>query len=124
MFSTVFFCTHRLAAHICGYSTVALAISGSYGMSAFREDLARFVRRAGVKGEGLLFLLIDTQIVDERMCVYLNDLMASGEVPDLFAQVGAGVGGVDGVGGWAGAHETRRMQGQIGLECGIEEGLF
>lgn len=27
------------------------------------------------------------QIVDEKMLVYINDLLASGEIPDLFAQV-------------------------------------
>lgn len=44
-------------------------------------------KRAGLKGEGLMFLFTDSQIVDERMLVYINDLLASGEIPDLFAQV-------------------------------------
>ena len=39
-----------------------------------------------VQGEGILFLFTDTQIVDEKMLVYVNDLLASGEIPDLFAQ--------------------------------------
>jgi len=43
---------------------------------------------AGLKGEGLLFLLTDSQIVDEKMLVFVNDLLASGEIPDLFAQAG------------------------------------
>ena len=34
----------------------------------------------------MLFLFTDTQIVDEKMLVYVNDLLASGEIPDLFAQ--------------------------------------
>ena len=38
------------------------------------------------QGEGILFLFTDTQIVDEKMLVYVNDLLASGEIPDLFAQ--------------------------------------
>lgn len=33
--------------------------------------------------EGVLFLLVESQLVDERMMVYVNDLLASGEVPDL-----------------------------------------
>jgi hypothetical protein len=44
-------------------------------------------KRAGVKGEGLLFLFTDSQVVDERMLVYINDLLSSGEIPDLFAAV-------------------------------------
>ncbi len=39
-----------------------------------------------LQGEGVLFLFTDTQIVDEKMLVYVNDLLASGEIPDLFAQ--------------------------------------
>ena len=39
-----------------------------------------------LQGEGLMFLFTDSQIVDERMLVYINDLLSSGEIPDLFAQ--------------------------------------
>jgi hypothetical protein len=73
---------------------VTIVISGTYGLSNFREDLQKLYKRAGVKGEGLMFLLTDSQIVDERMLVYINDLLASGEIPDLFAQVRVGGGGV------------------------------
>ena len=33
-----------------------------------------------------MFLFTDSQIVDEKMLVYVNDLLSSGEIPDLFAQ--------------------------------------
>lgn len=79
--------TCRLAAFICGYTTVTIVISGNYSLSNFREDLQKMYKRAGLKGEGLMFLFTDSQIVDERMLVYVNDLLASGEIPDLFAQV-------------------------------------
>jgi len=39
-----------------------------------------------VQGEGIMFLFTDSQIVDEKMLVYVNDLLSSGEIPDLFAQ--------------------------------------
>lgn len=43
-----------------------------------------------------LLLVPSVQIVDERMLVYINDLLASGEIPDLFAQVSsAAVMGLD-----------------------------
>jgi hypothetical protein len=77
----------RLAAYICGYTTVTIVISGNYSLNNFREDLQKMYKRAGLKGEGLLFLFTDSQVVDERMLVYVNDLLASGEIPDLFAQV-------------------------------------
>lgn len=33
-----------------------------------------------------MFLFTDSQIVDEKMLVFVNDLLSSGEIPDLFAQ--------------------------------------
>jgi hypothetical protein len=62
-------------------------ISGNYSLSNFKEDLQKMYKRAGMKGEGLMFLITDSQIIDERMLVYINDLLASGEIPDLFAPV-------------------------------------
>ena len=32
-----------------------------------------------------MFLLTDSQITNERFLVYINDLLASGDIPDLFA---------------------------------------
>ena len=76
----------RLAAHICGYATQMIVISGSYSMNNFKEDIQKMYKRTGVKGEGVMFLFTDSQIVDERMLVYINDLLSSGEIPDLFPQ--------------------------------------
>lgn len=43
-----------------------------------------------------MFLFTDSQIVDERMLVYINDLLSSGEIPDLFPQVGRRLRGARG----------------------------
>lgn len=51
-----------MAAFICGYSTVTIVISGNYSLNSFKEDLQKMYRRAGLKGEGLLFLLTDSQV--------------------------------------------------------------
>lgn len=32
-----------------------------------------------------MFLLTDSQITNERFLIYINDLLASGNIPDLFA---------------------------------------
>lgn len=40
--------------------------------------------KAGAKDEGTLFLFTDSQIVNERFLVSINDLLASGNIPDLF----------------------------------------
>lgn len=43
-----------------------------------------------------MFLLTDSQITNERFLIYVNDLLASGNIPDLFAvdEVDAIVSGV------------------------------
>lgn len=67
----------------------SLAFLHGNGVSRYPHCLLSFLHErqyAGLKGEGLLFLLTDSQIVDEKMLVYVNDLLASGEIPDLFPQ--------------------------------------
>ena len=56
----------RLAAHICGFSTMMIVISGSYGLNAFKEDLQKMYKRAGQKGEGVMFLFTDSQARPRR----------------------------------------------------------
>lgn len=52
----------RLAAYICGYTTVTIVISGNYSLSNLKEDLQKMYKRAGLKGEGLMFLITDSQV--------------------------------------------------------------
>jgi dynein heavy chain len=40
--------------------------------------------KTGVKDEGMMFLFTEGQITNERFLVYLNDLLSSGEIADLF----------------------------------------
>ncbi len=50
-----------------------------------QADLAQMYIKAGLKSVGTVFLLTDAQIPDETFLVLINDLLASGEIPDLFA---------------------------------------
>lgn len=40
--------------------------------------------RAALKDEGLVFMLSDAQIANEKFLVYINDLLASGDIADLY----------------------------------------
>ena len=40
--------------------------------------------KAGVKSIGTVFLMTDAQVSDEKFLVLINDLLASGEIADLF----------------------------------------
>jgi dynein heavy chain len=75
----------RLAAYICGFTVVQIVISSTYGINDLKEDLKTMYTKAGLKEEGVMFLLTDSQITNERFLVYINDLLASGNIPDLFA---------------------------------------
>ena len=76
----------RLAAHICLYSVVQITVNQHYGMNDFKTDLVSMFNKAGVKGEGVLFLLTDTQINNEKFFIYINDLLSSGNIPDLYTR--------------------------------------
>ena len=60
----------------------AYTINSSPGL---KEDLKTMYTKAGLKEEGISFLFTDSQIADEKFFVYLNDLLSSGDIPDLFA---------------------------------------
>jgi dynein heavy chain, axonemal len=75
----------RLAAFICGYSVMQIVISSTYGINDLKDDLKAMCTKAGTKEEGVMFILTDSQITNERFLVYINDLLASGNIPDLFA---------------------------------------
>jgi hypothetical protein len=47
---------------------------------------------AGIDGEPVVFLFSDTQIVSESFLEDINNLLNSGEVPGMFAQVRARAG--------------------------------
>jgi dynein heavy chain len=74
----------RLSSFICQYATVQIMISSTYGMNDLKADLQKFYMRSGVKDEGLMFLFTEGQITNERFMVFLNDLLSSGEIADLF----------------------------------------
>jgi dynein heavy chain len=40
--------------------------------------------KAGQKGIGTVFLMTDSQVADEKYLVLINDMLASGEIPNLF----------------------------------------
>ena len=74
----------KLASFINGYDVFQVQITGSYGIVEFKADLLALYVKAGAKGQPVSFLMTDNQIVKEQFCVYLNDLLSSGLIPDLF----------------------------------------
>eukprot|EP01012_Entosiphon_sulcatum_P019543 TRINITY_DN24443_c0_g2_i1.p1 TRINITY_DN24443_c0_g2~~TRINITY_DN24443_c0_g2_i1.p1 ORF type:complete len:4685 (-),score=794.60 TRINITY_DN24443_c0_g2_i1:231-14285(-) len=75
----------RLAAFISGFTVATITISATYDLQTFKDDLKAMYLKAGLKGDQVLFLFTDTQIFDERALVDVNDMLSSGDIPDLFA---------------------------------------
>jgi len=49
-----------------------------------KEDIQEFYKKAALKNEGIMWLMTEGQIIDERFLVFINDLLASGEISGLF----------------------------------------
>mmetsp|Transcript_49834 Transcript_49834/g.161193 ORF Transcript_49834/g.161193 Transcript_49834/m.161193 type:complete len:2904 (-) Transcript_49834:280-8991(-) len=76
----------RLAAHMSNFNCSSIEITRNYGSNDFREDVKKMMM--GVvqnEGKGLVFLFSDTQIVKEGFLEDINNVLNTGEVPNLFA---------------------------------------
>eukprot|EP00951_Prasinocladus_malaysianus_P003902 scaffold27623_cov51-Prasinocladus_malaysianus.AAC.1 len=76
----------KLASYICGFEVVSISVTSSYGVADFKEALLSLYVKAGVKTTPVTFLMTDNQIVKEDFLVFLNDLLATGLITDLFSQ--------------------------------------
>ncbi|XP_051785909.1 dynein axonemal heavy chain 6 [Erpetoichthys calabaricus] len=74
----------RLASHMCGYRCFQIELSRGYNYDSFHEDLRKLYKMAGVEGKDMVFLFTDTQIVVEEFLEDINNMLNSGEVPNLF----------------------------------------
>ncbi|XP_058534261.1 dynein axonemal heavy chain 11 [Ochotona princeps] len=74
----------RLAAYICSLDVFQITVTESYGPQELRVDLANLYIQTGAKNMPTMFLLTDAHVLDESFLVLINDLLASGEIPDLF----------------------------------------
>lgn len=74
----------RLAAFISTLEVFQITLRKGYGIPDLKVDLSHLYTKAGVKGVGMVFLMTDAQVADEKFLVLINDLLASGEIPDLF----------------------------------------
>ncbi|KAJ3183889.1 Dynein heavy chain 6, axonemal [Geranomyces variabilis] len=74
----------RLACHISDYQCIQIELTRTYGHVEWREDIKRLYRLAGQEGKNTVFLLSDTQIKTETFLEDINNILNSGEVPNLF----------------------------------------
>uniref|UniRef100_A0A2K5ICV1 Dynein axonemal heavy chain 2 n=1 Tax=Colobus angolensis palliatus TaxID=336983 RepID=A0A2K5ICV1_COLAP len=74
----------RLASSICDYTTFQIEVTKHYRKQEFRDDIKRLYHQAGVELKTTSFLFVDTQIADESFLEDINNILSSGEVPNLY----------------------------------------
>jgi dynein heavy chain len=74
----------RLAAFVSGLDVFQIQLRKGYSITDLKADIAQLYVKAGVKSVGTVFLLTDAQVPEEEFLVVINDLLASGEIPELF----------------------------------------
>jgi len=100
----------RVAAHMADFQCFSIEITRTYGPTEFKEDVKNImtgVAKGG--GKGVVFLFSDTQIVKESFLEDVNNVLNTGEVPNLFPpdEIEGVIGLMRPLAKAAGAPETR-----------------
>jgi dynein heavy chain, axonemal len=74
----------KLAAHMGGFSVFQIEISKNYRNTEWREDLKTLLKDAGTGPSPMVFIFSDTQIKNEIFVEDINNMLNSGEVPNIF----------------------------------------
>uniref|UniRef100_A0A8C4W521 Dynein axonemal heavy chain 1 n=1 Tax=Gopherus evgoodei TaxID=1825980 RepID=A0A8C4W521_9SAUR len=75
----------RLASHMADYECFQIELSKNYGMGEWREDVKKIMLKAGLQRLPITFLFTDSQIKSESFLEDVNNVLNSGDIPNLYA---------------------------------------
>ena len=75
----------KLTAFILNQDLFKIVVASNYGLGDLKTDIQAVFKKSGMQGIEVLFIMTDSQIVDEKFLVYINDILSAGYIPELFA---------------------------------------
>jgi dynein heavy chain len=74
----------KLAARLTDYKVGQIEIKKNYGVNEWKEDMKNILKGCGAEGMNMTFILIDNQIKKETFLEDINNILNTGEIPNLF----------------------------------------
>lgn len=74
----------KLATFINGYECYQIDVIKGYSMLDFQKNVKDCLKQAGLKQSPTTFLIADTQLVHGLMLEYINNILNSGDVPNIY----------------------------------------
>jgi dynein heavy chain, axonemal len=75
-----------MSTFVMGGLVFQIEVSKQYSQDAFRADIMKVLRMAGVEGRRMSFILTDQHIVNDTFLEDVSNLLSTGEVPNLYAK--------------------------------------